>query len=526
MKEGEKTAGAPYAAILLCVPVVIYLCVIGKVNAGTAIAFAVISSVFFAFFRKKAAGNAFLLVLLLAAAVVRGAAFNYSVNVKTEEFIKEYGNEKVLFCAEIRKDSASNGTEAEITGVAGGKAERIKVYIKHGADTSFFEGTKIEFYGTVRRIEEVGNPSFTKNLLKKGIKCVVSDAEIISTGFEKQNYVFDFQKTLYNYFSEKIDKSLNFISDKTEYNRARALAFALILGDKTKFSKEDYNKFGASGITHILCISGMHFSVIMALLLYAMNALGAFKKSPVKVRYAVFAAGAAFYLFTSAFALSAVRAAIMAVFMLYSAGRKARYGCTERLVEAFDFIILVSPRAVFDAGLHLSFLSCAGILLSLYFFEIFEKRYGKNVILCTVAGMFAISFSAFAFSSFYIAALYGGITPVGIAASFFSGLPAAIALCGAWIIAVFPWNYLGIFGKIAVYAYSFCAQILYKIADFFSKFSFTNIKIDMAELSLIVFFIGAFLCVAAAGKRTRGAKIYAAVCGFAVFLGAGAFIRP
>ncbi len=526
MKEETKSPLKP--VFLFCVPAVIYLFVGGY--AGYAVAVCALAAVLtvFGFYKGNNKRFALLMLFALFVAFARGMQHYSTVNLVADNFMREYGGKTALFSAVITKEPGKSGSEARIISANGSETGNVKVFIKSYEIKNYPEGYILTLSGKVIRTEEamIDSPLWAKSLLRRGIKGVITDAAVEDVKYDLQKEGFGVQKALYNYFSNKIEGVLGFISDKESFTRARALAYALLLGDKSKFPKEDYTLFRECGITHILCISGMHFSVIMTVLLYLFSLSGGIFGRSVKAKRIFLISGAVFYLVVSAFAVSAVRAAIMTVCSLFSPESKSRYGGIERLVFALALIVIVSPQSVLDVGLHLSFLACAGIIFASYFYEIFRNKYKNHTVLCTLFLLFAISFSAFSFTSPYLASLYGSALPVGIAASFAAALPTALALVFTWIIALVPAFSLALLGKILSYAYSFCSQILYNIAQFFSSLSFAGIEADTEDFSLLFFFALVFLCSVCAGKRTRGAKVFVTVSFFTVSGAALSLLLP
>ena len=507
MKEETKSPIKP--VFLFCIPAGLYLFASGSLISAAVVCALAAAAAVLAFNRENNKKFALLAVFVFACVFVRGLAHYSNVNFENDGFLSAYAGKRASLCAEITKEPMKSGAEARILASDGNKTN-VKVFIKSYEIRNYSQGYKLYLSGTVKPTEEAvgANTLWAKSMLRRGIKSVITDTTVTGVEYDLQNGNAGIQKTLYNYFSGKIEGVLGYISDKEDYSRARAIAYALLLGDRSKFAPGDYALFRACGITHILCISGMHFSVIMTVLMYLFSLSGGVFGRSVKAKRIFLISGAVFYLTVSAFAISAVRAAIMTVCSLFAPEEKRRYGGAERLLFALSLIVFVSPQAVFDVGLHLSFLACAGIIFASYFYEIFQNKYKNNTVLCTLFLLFAISVSAFSFTSPYLAALYGSAYPAAIAASFAVSLPTAITLIFTWIIALVPRFSLAFSGKILSYAYSFCSQILYKTAQFFSSLSFAGFEADFTDVSLVLFFAVVLLCAISAGKRTRGAKIF------------------
>lgn len=133
---------------------------------------------------------------------------------------------------------------------------------------------------------------------------------------------------------------------------------ALVLADRSHLSDDIRDSFQKTGITHLICISGMHVSVLAMAVLF-------FLKRIFSRKYAI---GITFFLLflygiLIGFTASYVRALIM--FMIFSCAPIAGYpsdGVT-RLSAALLLTLLISPEQIADAGFVLSYTATVGILL-------------------------------------------------------------------------------------------------------------------------------------------------------------------
>lgn len=137
-----------------------------------------------------------------------------------------------------------------------------------------------------------------------------------------------------------------------------AMANALFLGvrDGLGTVRRDFSRLG---ITHLLALSGLHIAVIGSALEKLMKMLRIGKN----LRCVLLTLFLTFYVAVTGFLLSAVRAALM-LFISYFAqavGRKDERVTT--LFIAVMLIVLISPGAVLDVSLQLSFFATLGVLL-------------------------------------------------------------------------------------------------------------------------------------------------------------------
>lgn len=136
------------------------------------------------------------------------------------------------------------------------------------------------------------------------------------------------------------------------------ISTALLLGDKDYLDDEVYASFKDSGLAHILSISGLHVSFIVALLVYFL------KKCKVgsKVSFVVCIVFLLFYSTICGFSSSVVRASIMSLCLMLSFLCKERGDMFSSLGLAGILIMLINPFNALELGFKLSFLAVFGLL--------------------------------------------------------------------------------------------------------------------------------------------------------------------
>ncbi len=139
---------------------------------------------------------------------------------------------------------------------------------------------------------------------------------------------------------------------------AASLANALFLGERGGLDKI-YRDFSRLGIIHLLALSGLHLSVLDRMI---SKILEKFRIRPRHRNIAVLIF-IVFYVALTGFLMSVMRAALMlimtrlAMFIRHDADR------ITTLFVACGLTVLVSPCAVFDVSLQLSFFSTLGVLV-------------------------------------------------------------------------------------------------------------------------------------------------------------------
>lgn len=137
-----------------------------------------------------------------------------------------------------------------------------------------------------------------------------------------------------------------------------SLSTALIYGDRSELSHSFTDSFKELGLSHMLAISGMHFSITVGLLATMLYKASLDKRLAV-VFLVLFVL---FYALISGFSASVSRAAIMLLISYASFYFGKRSDAITSLFCAAFIICIISPYAIYDIGLILSFLSTLGIL--------------------------------------------------------------------------------------------------------------------------------------------------------------------
>ena len=223
-------------------------------------------------------------------------------------------------------------------------------------------GDIISLYTTIEAIDK--HSSKPQSFYNEGIFYYISSAPAV-TG-HKENLGIKLHKLNQN-LSELIYDHID--------GESGALVSALILGNKNLLSSQTIRDFRRAGISHTIAISGMHLSILMLLFDFVLKKLK-LKKS---VRGGIVILVALFYLALTGFSLSTVRAFIMSA-MAYLAFifREDSDMLTNLLLSLF-IILLVSPYAIYDIGLWLSFLAVLGIFTAGYFITLFsDAMYAKT----------------------------------------------------------------------------------------------------------------------------------------------------
>ena len=139
------------------------------------------------------------------------------------------------------------------------------------------------------------------------------------------------------------------------------LASAFFLGDRTALSTMTVRDFSRSGTSHLMAVSGLHFSILFGALDLLLRAI----RCPKKGRIAAVTVGSVVFLFLTGFSMSACRAAMMLYALYLNFLLREDNDSITSLFVSFALIVFLSPYAIVDLGLWMSFLATLG-LLTLY----------------------------------------------------------------------------------------------------------------------------------------------------------------
>lgn len=188
-------------------------------------------------------------------------------------------------------------------------------------------------------------------LWRKGISCTASgsvgDAEIIQGDPSPMAVVYRLREGMQRRIARL-------------YPQNGPLAQALLLGDKSGLTEEEYAAFQTAGIVHLLAVSGLHITVLAQAVRIALHRLLRFSR---KAAYLIELPLLLLFAAITGFPASILRAALCFALMEAAAlfGRPA-----DRLTglsAAFLLLAIGNPLSLFDTGFQLSFAAILGLCL-------------------------------------------------------------------------------------------------------------------------------------------------------------------
>lgn len=336
-----------------------------------------------------------------------------------------------------------------------------------------------------------GGFDYTKYLKTDGIffQCEANLNEIQIVGHISRLILHKWQ-----YFR---NKCISFFDDTFPEEEGSILK-AFITGDKSSITDETAETFSASGLSHVLAVSGLHVSIFITLLVAILKLLSVSKRK--QMILSVF--GAVFFVFFTGASPSALRAGILGVLALVAKLLFRKADSITSLSFAAALFCLVNPHVIFDASFMLSFSATAGIILFYKnfeeFFSVVYRRFDKESIIYKYLNNFfdslAVGLSAQIFVIPLLVYLFNGFSVMSVVATMFVTPFLSILLAGGivFIATSFISSTLAFIPAGLIF---FLARLMLLISKFFAGFSFSKIIFGQITPFLILMY-ALFICVA------------------------------
>lgn len=187
---------------------------------------------------------------------------------------------------------------------------------------------------------------------------------------------------------------------------ASDLLAAVLLGDSAMIDASRRESFSASGLAHLLALSGAHVAVIVMILSVIIIPLKLLRRGATS--YVVLIILLWIYALMTGCSVSVVRAVIMATFVAGAYILNRRQSSLNSLFAAAILIIIFNPSALFEVSFQLSFLAAGSILLLLNGFMSFT---GRNHLATVIAKYIGLPVAAMA-GTWALSIYYFGTFPL------------------------------------------------------------------------------------------------------------------
>lgn len=339
--------------------------------------------------------------------------------------------------------------------------------------------------------KNTGGFDYAKYLKSKGIyfQTVAENNELHVVGRNIHPFfdaIYSFRRRCSSIFDER------FPSDKS------GVLKAYILGDSSGIQSDISEMFSASGLTHVLAVSGMHLVVFLSFFAAIYRIMG------ISIHKRIIISGCAviiYVIFTGA-SIATIRAGIVCLIAL-SAQFFFRYSDPlTALAEAAAVLCAVNPIVILSASHMLSFSSTLGILLfsqkisksfSLLYNNIENKPKVKRTIR-TICNLTAMGISAQVFIFPVLIYLFNEFSVMSVVATVLINPLLTPLLVGGLLFCILSLISKAIAYPVAGFIYVH-AKIMIKIAEFFGNFSFSKISFGSITPFFIIMYIVIFAAV-------------------------------
>ena len=264
---------------------------------------------------------------------------------------------------------------------------------------------------------------------------------------------------------------------------------AIILGERRGIPQELTDKFSISGISHIVAISGMHITIIAAILMALAINLG-FRRGQ---DFWLVVVSLGFYIFLIGLPPSAMRAGLMALMFLLAMKIGRLNKSVNGLVFAAAIMLVVNPKLLRDdIGFQLSFLA---VLSLLYVLPFIESKIEKLPSILKIKEMFIVTISAQALTLPLIVYYFGRMSIIAPAANILilPILPFIMILSFIAIIGGFFSRVLAQFLFMPVWL---LVSYLLRVVEYLSSLTWAAFGIENVSGWLIAcFYIGVFALI-------------------------------
>lgn len=225
---------------------------------------------------------------------------------------------------------------------------RALAFLPQGAQVSF--GDVVVLEGKVRLPKAFDGFNYPGYLAKDRVTALLSVNAVEKVGYADRPV---------GAFLASVRDTVSQVATTAVPYEEGAVLHALLLGDEGAMTEEFKEALNASGLRHIVAVSGMNITIIVTIVMIAGLGVGLF------VRHAFFLAVGLIFFFVAliGFPASATRAALMGIALAAAPLIGRRTDARNSVAATGAAMAWWSPHAlVYDIGFQLSFLAVLGIL--------------------------------------------------------------------------------------------------------------------------------------------------------------------
>ncbi|MFH1662155.1 MAG: ComEC/Rec2 family competence protein [Candidatus Falkowbacteria bacterium] len=318
--------------------------------------------------------------------------YSISLPVNSPDKIWYYNGQTIDVVGVISNESDIRANNQKLEIDVKNKNISGKVLVTTNLYPKYNYGDAIEFTCELQAPERFSGFSYDRYLARYDIYSVCYYPHVSRNTYHisRNNFQDLFYRNIF-VLKDKLREVINYGLGEPE----ASLAKAIILGDKKGIPEDLRDNFSRAGISHIIAISGMHISILAALVMGALLGIGLSRKKA--------------FLFSSIFLIiyimliglpaSAMRAGLMGFLVLWALSIGRLNKITNSLVLAGAILLLINPRLLRDdIGFQLSFLAVLGIVYCYPIFNRWAEKWKIKKYFKIIFNIFAITMAAQVFT--------------------------------------------------------------------------------------------------------------------------------
>ena len=264
----------------------------------------------------------------------------------------------------------------------------------------------------------------------------------------------------------------------------------ILLGNKTLYTGTQLEQeFKASGLAHLMAVSGTHLAVICAIT----NVVLGFLPINRKIKIFLLSMFVVFYLFLSALALSALRSCIMCVAACAAYLFKRRSNSLQALNICAIVLLICNPSIAFSVAFQLSALAVFGIivfapLIAVWLNFIFCNKFDKFFQGISVGIAASLTTSPISIVLFQQIPVLSPLSTCIVA-------PFITIALGSGIIGLVLAPICSFIGNIFLSFSSVCVSVMQILVEYLSNLPFSCIPLDSAAIPIAITFIIIYILI-------------------------------
>jgi competence protein ComEC len=360
----------------------------------------------------------------------------------------------------VDKPKSQSMIIGDLMGLSGDNKLKGKVSVSTDRWPEYYFGQRIRVECLLERPGMVEDFDYGSYLAVQGIYSVCRRPQIEVVGLGRGFSITFWRSVMVvrKYFRLAVDRGL----DEPE----AGLFKAFILGDKATISDELSEEFRASGLSHIVAISGSHITMLSGMIFFLLIIVGLNRNKAFYFAIPFLL----FYVLLAGAPPSAVRAGLMGflVLLAFHIGRLNRID--HSLILSAAVMLLINPKLlVFDAGFQLSFSAVLGMIYLFPVIDKFLKRFyeDKHSIVKYILSTLALTVAAQIFTAPILLWHFGRVSLIAPLANLLA-LFVAPLIMGAGLAAVIPSLLIPSLAQLWFLPAGVCLKYLIFIARIFS----------------------------------------------------------